>query len=240
MARLGKGRIKELLPVAGKPMIDYSVQEALQAGVKEILVVLNPAKREIQRYLLGEGSNAVFTFVYQPEPCGLADALHRCMDHTGDQPFAVLLPDTVFSSDTPAIAQLGQVFEEYGSSLIGCIRVSKEKAPLFGNCGRIEEYRRVSDRVIEVARLQDKEPGEFSTLGEHEVLRTFARYIYLPDVFDYIVRFRDATPGELDDVPVLQQMVRQKKLLSVLLEGEGYDLGNPRGYEYVEELGWPS
>lgn len=234
MAELTQGSPKEMLPIGGKPMIHYSVQEALRAGIHEILIVLNKEKKELEDYLHTQGLDTSLTFIYQPEPCGLADAVYRCKDNLQGQPFAVLLPDALFFSDIPAIAQVGHAFEKYGKNCIGCITVTDVTARLFGNCGRIEQHASLDETVIEIAGLQGKEPGEFSTLGESEVLRTFPRYVYSPDIFEYIDRLRSEMERELDDVPVLQQMAREGELLGVVLEGEGYDVGNPRGYTHTE------
>lgn len=236
MARLTKGGVKEMLPLSGKPMIYYSVEEAVRAGMREILVVLSPDRKEVRDYLRGEGLDVSLSFINQPEPYGVADAVSRCSDYVRNEPFAVLLPDTVFSSRTPAITQVMRAFEEHQLSIIGCIQVSSERARLYGNCGRVEEYRPVDERVIQITKLQDKESGEFSTLGKEKVLRTFPRYVYLPDVLEEITRVRDRTTGEVDDVPVLQELARERRLLGVILEGEGYDLGNPNGYEYGQGL----
>lgn len=199
MAKLTGGGIKEMLPLAGKPMIYY----------------------------------------YQPEPYGLADAVDRCEDYPGNEPLAVLLPDTIFCSAVPAIVQVEPVFRGERCNIIGLMRVKREEAALYGNCGRVEEYRSMDETVVEIARLQDKESGEFSTLGREEVLRTFPRYTYLPEVFGSIERATERTAGELDEVPVLQDMVTKKQLLGVILEGEGYDTVNPRGYEHVKNVARP-
>ncbi len=235
-----------MLPVGTKPMIQYSVEEAVAAGIKRICIIINERKAIIRDYFLGAAdghikcdseieelgvlsSSAELTFIYQPEPKGVADAMYLAKDFIGGRPFALLLPDNIFFTSVPAIAQVATCFEEYKKDITACVWVTRKSAPLFGNCGRID-YEVVRKSVLKITRLDDKRPGHFSMGWRMKMLREVPRRIFLPHVFEYIDRLRQGARGELDDVPVFQEMVSKGLVLGCILEGKAFDLGNPNGY----------
>lgn len=229
MLPISKSIPKEMLPVGTKPMIQYSVEEAVAAGIKRICIIINERKAIIRDYFQGLSSSAELTFIYQPEPKGVADAMYLAKDFIGGQPFALLLPDNIFFTSVPAIAQVATCFEEYKKDITACVWVTRKSAPLFGNCGRID-YEVVRKSVLKITRLDDKRPGYFSMGWRMKMLREVPRRIFLPHVFEYIDRLRQGARGELDDVPVFQEMVSKGLVLGCILEGKAFDLGNPNGY----------
>jgi len=246
MLPITKSIPKEMLPVGTKPMIQYSVEEAVAAGIKRICIIINERKAIIMDYFLGAAdvhikcdskieelkglsSSAELTFIYQPEPKGVADAMYLAKDFIGGRPFALLLPDNIFFTSVPAIAQVATCFEEYKKDITACVWVTRKSAPLFGNCGRID-YEVVRKSVLKITRLDDKRPGYFSMGWRMKMLREVPRRIFLPHVFEYIDRLRQGARGELDDVPVFQEMVSKGLVLGCILEGKAFDLGNPNGY----------
>jgi len=246
MLPITKSIPKEMLPVGTKPMIQYSVEEAIAAGIRRICIIINDKKTIIRDYFLGAAdshinddlrieelkvlrSSAELTFIYQPEPKGVADAMYLAKDFVGGQPFALMLPDNIFFSSVPAIAQVATWFEEYKKDITACIWVTRRSAPLFGNCGRID-YEVVRPGVLKITGLDDKKPGYFATGWRMKVVREVPRRIFLPHIFEYIDRLREGIRGELDDVPVFQEMVSKGLVLGCILEGRAFDVGNPNGY----------
>jgi len=241
---------KELLPVGYKPMFQYALEEAIEVGVKDVCVIVNEKKKTaIHDCILGSVSekqvesrycielkklvlSCNLTFVCQPEPRGLADALYRCKSFVSNEPFIIALPDNVFFSSTPSLEQMLPAFYKYQKGILGLIKVSAREAKRFGNCGRVS-YTRKSGNVYQLNKLYRKKPGAFLVKEGEIAIRTFSRQIFLPDYFDYIERVRHregGRGGEQDDVPVLQQMIREKELLGCVLKGKGFDVGNWRGY----------
>jgi UTP--glucose-1-phosphate uridylyltransferase len=239
MLPITKAVPKEMLPVGLKPMIQYAVEEALRGGIREVCIIINPKKRVIQEYFCEnpeeiESLREIYRslhliFLDQLEPKGLADAVSLARDFVQDQPFALILPDNIFFSATPAIQQLIPIYQQWQRDVIGLIEISPSEAPNFGNCGRID-YRIVRDKLVEIEKVHDKGPGPFSLGPGLSALRCFPRAIYSPDYFYYIEQCRPHCLGELDDVPVLQRLVKEKGLLGYLLEGKGFDVGNYSGY----------
>lgn len=241
LMKTAKGTPKELLPVMGKPMIKWCVEELRQSEISEIVIVISPAKEEIKEYLCMGGVAQSIQFVYQDKPIGLADAIYRCKDLVGDSEFAVSLPDNIFIGKPPPIAVLIPVAKRYKKSVIALMRVSSADAQYFGNCGGgVFKPLNSTEYVFETTELWDKKPGYFSTDGKPWVLRYFSRYVLQPSVFEYIDKVRTELHcpynREFDDVPVLQDMVKSRELLGALVDGKVFDVGNPRGYKFANEL----
>ncbi|KPJ62062.1 MAG: hypothetical protein AMJ42_00230 [Deltaproteobacteria bacterium DG_8] len=238
---------KELLPIGYKPMFQYALEEAIDVGAQDICLIINEKKKSaIRDYLSGAVKekqvksrpvnrlekavlSCNLTFICQPEPRGLADAIYRCKDFVGNEPFIVALPDNVFFSSTPLLKQMLPVFNKYQKGLLGLIKVNAGEAKRFGNCGRVA-CKRKSGNVYQLHKLYNKKPGTFLVKEGKIAIRTFPRQIFLPDYFDYTERVKNRGKGEQDDVPVLQEMIRGKELLGCLLRGKGFDVGNWRGY----------
>lgn len=258
MLPITKSVPKEMLPVGTKPMIQYSVEEAIKAGIKRICLIINERKEIIRDYFLGKSTeklkgrseiealdnlskSAELTFIYQHEPKGVADAIYKAKEFVGEDPFALLLPDNVFFSSTPAIAQLFPIFDEYKMDVTACIKITQTNASLFGNCGRID-YELMREGLFKITGLDDKKKGLFSLGKSDSAVREVPRRIFTPHVFDYIERLKKGIHGEFDDVPLFQYMVRKGEILGVLLDGEAFDLGNPNGYRaansYLGQDSW--
>ncbi|MBI4481677.1 MAG: NTP transferase domain-containing protein, partial [Acidobacteria bacterium] len=219
---------KELLPVAAKPMIQHVIEEALASGIQVLCVVLGPGKQALRKHLEEEFPDAPLVYCYQPEPRGLVDAMLHARPYLDDGPFALLVPDNVFRGPLPALAQL-LPFADRGLDLCGMIERNAENHSWFGNCGRLG-WTEESGRLVRIHRLQDKLPGYFQLKNGRAEWAGFARHIFFPHFFQYAERARRDGRGELDDVPILQQIIRERGMLGYQLEGEGFDVGNPQGY----------
>lgn len=245
MAGLTRGRAKELLPIHGKPMIDYALEEAIGSGMSKLLIVISPRKEELKEHLTAEWSRrpSPLNFIYQNEPLGLADAIYRCRNYIENSMFALLLPDNIFIGNPP-LKSLIDVAKKYKKSVTALIKVKESEASYFGNCGGVDaspykdkrkvEVSQYNGEIFEIKKIEDKKPGSFSTQGKSDVLRSFPRHIFTRELFEYIDRLRGKTEGEFDDVPVLQEMVREGKILGLLVRGKAFDVGSPRGYRHVE------
>jgi len=247
MMPLTRSLPKELLPVGYKPMFQYAWEEALEVGIKDVCVIVNAKKKAaIHDYILGSASekqiksryctelkklvlSCNLTFICQPEPRGVADALYRCKGFVSNEPFIIALPDNVFFSSTPSLKQMLPAFYQYQKGVLGLIKVSAREAKRFGNCGKISCTHK-GRNVYQLNKLYRKKPGAFLVKEGEVAMRMFSRQIFFPDYFDYMERVRDREGGEQDDVPVLQQMIREKALLGCVLKGKGFDVGNWRGY----------
>lgn len=237
MRSLAGDRPKELLEVAGKPLIAHAVEGLAASGIREIAVVVSPAKEEIRKFLLrtypkGGAEACRFAFVGQARPLGVADAVSACRAFIGGEPFALVMPDNVLLEGHPVISQILPYFLHHGLDTIGALRLDAGKAPSFGNVGflRVDAVPGEMERLFRVLEYSDKSRGPVELRSVPSMLKGFGCGIYLPRFFDLIEEWRPRLPGEVDDVPVLQTLARQGSLLAVELVGTGFDAGNPDGF----------
>jgi UTP--glucose-1-phosphate uridylyltransferase len=239
---------KELLTVAAKPLIVHAIEGLAASGIRQIGVVISPAKESIRQFLLGEQPEflapqldahlrvllraCTFSFFVQPSPLGVADAVSLCRDFIDDEPFALVMPDNILLDGLPVVSQMIPFFSREPRDMLGALRLEAEQASRFGNVG-ILETEAVSDeskKIVSVSRFSDKNSSPLHIPAGESVLKNFGGSIFLPHVFDYIENLRPHNKGELDDVPVVQAIIKEKGLLAVALEGSGFDVGNSAGY----------
>lgn len=259
---------KEMLPVAGIPMIHYAVAEAFDSGIRQICVVTAPGKRAIVEYLLYaqpgrsqvEESRAAealaflsvvreearFLFLEQTAPLGLGDAVWQARDFVDGNPFALLLPDNLFTDRTPVTSRLAEAWRTHGLDTIALSRVTAEQAPYIDNCGGVR-CRPMSDgddrpgRCFRIEELQNKGQGPYPLNTAFSPYRTSPRHVLGEHFFYYLARQRRRQEGgELDDVPVLQEIIRRHGMTGVLFDGELYDTGTPAGYANANRILAPS
>ncbi len=235
---------KEMLLLGHRPMIRWCIEEAFQSGVREIAIVLNEKKRGIRDYLTrveterpNEGDrifrealrHCVLAFIDQPEPRGSGDAINRCRSFVGEEPFAVMMPDFVLFDSKPALNQMVEAAGKEGQSVVGFLRLGCDEAGTFGNVGvlKTEEAEGPIHRILD---LSGKKPGTLILERGAWISKAVGRVIFHPDFFDVFDAIPWKETEELDDVPVIQRLVEEKKLIGVHLDGHGFDVGNPEGY----------
>jgi len=239
---------KELLTVAAKPLIVHAIEGLAASGVRQIAVVISPAKENIRQFLLGNPPEflaplldahlrvlfkaCTFSFFVQPKPTGLADAVSLCREFVGSEPFALIMPDNILLDGLPVVTQMVPFFSSEGRDMLGAISLRMEEASRFGNVGILETeiIPGRSPRFRKVSDFSDKTGDPLSIPPGEKLLKNFAGSIFLPHFFDFIEQCRLHARGELDDVPVIQAILRDRGLHVVVLEGEGFDVGNPAGY----------
>jgi len=222
---------KEMLPIGERPMISYSLEEAASAGIEEVFLIVNRNKTLLIEYvegikLMNDFKNMEIILLEQPFPRGSGEAVFRAKEGVGDGPFALLMPDFVLFEADPPLVQMLPVFERYGKETVGVVEVKRGKEGYFGNVGILEGLP-ISDRTMEVRSLSGKKKGEWRIEGEG-VLKAVGRWVLFPSFFDLLEETRGE--GEWDDTPALQLLCRRGKVIGRLLEGEGFDVGNLKGY----------
>jgi UTP--glucose-1-phosphate uridylyltransferase len=235
---------KEMLPLLDKPLIHYSVEEAIESGVEKIILVTSAGKRsiedyfkhslELEKYLAGKGekelikemgeisSLAEFCYVLQKEQKGLGDAVLTVKLVVGDEPFAVMLPDDIIDSATPVLKQMLAVYEKYKASVIAVERVSTEDIKKYG----IIEPKKVEDGVYEILSLVEKpEPSKApSRLG------IVGRYILTPRILEILKETKPGKNGEIQLTDALATLLKQEKIYALEFKGKRYDAGTPLGW----------
>lgn len=211
-----RGRVpKELLPVAGRPLLDHVVDEALASGIRRICVVIRDGKEEIRRHLERE-SRCELTFVKQRKPNGLGDSLLCASPVVGDAPFAMLIPDQLFLGPRPPITQLAEHWRPGPTVLSSLLEY-----PLPG--ARSFDCAAVAGRLHAITGFATAPgPGRY---------RGFGRTIFPPQIFPYLTSdYADPATGEVDLLRTFQATFGVLRHYGVLLEGEAFDLGTPESY----------
>ncbi len=241
-----KSQPKEMLPVVDKPVIHYVVEEAVASGITDILMVIGKSKRSIEEYfdrnfeleaeleakhkeeLLAEirniSSMANIYFVWQKELKGLGDAVAHARSHIGNEPFALLLGDTILRSgtDVPVTRQLIDVYNEKNASVVSLEEVAKEKVSRYGVMDGTQE----GDRLYRVNDLVEKpDPGT-----EPSRMVFAGRYVFTPEIFDYLV---ETEPGKNDEIQLtdaMRKMAQARPMYGWQIEGRRFDIGNKLDY----------
>jgi UTP--glucose-1-phosphate uridylyltransferase len=239
-----KAQPKEMLPLVDKPIIQYGVEEAVSAGVNNVILVTGRGKNaiedhfdvsvELESFLEQRGksdqlaeirkiSNLInFAYVRQGEPLGLGHAVLVTRNLVGDEPFAVILADDVIDATPSALAQMIQVYQETDSPVLLVERVPKENVSSYG----IIAYEPVRRGVYKVTDLVEKPP----TSEAPSDLAIIGRYILTPDIFAALeATARDRT-GEIQLTNGLRQLLASRPIYACEVDGVRHDTGNKNGY----------
>ena len=238
---LTKSQPKEMLPIGNKPIIHYVVEEAMQSGIDDIIIVTGRGKRSIEDYfdhspelekhlkkikkekLLSEINSLLnkvsIHYVRQNSQNGIGDAILTAEKHIGNEPFAVLLGDDVTFSKIPCTKQLVNVFKKVKSPVIA-IEKSEDYLP-YGVA-----FIKKNNNFLEINDLIEK-PAKKTTPWNYIIS---GRYVLTPDIFDYIRKTKKDARGEIQLTNALKNRLRDGKLYGVEFIGKRYDLGTPEKY----------
>ncbi len=236
---------KELLPVCGRPVIEHVVREAVKAGIEEIILVISEGKEDVSNYfkpnkqlestLLKAGKHnelreleeiwnlATITVVYQNEQLGLGHAVLCAKEAVGDEPFAVLLGDSIIQTDNceSFTAKLVSALDTYGKSVVGVQEVEECLIHKYGIFEGIEEQQ----GVFNGSKLIEK-PTEDETNSN---LAFCARYVFNPGIFYFLEQTNAGRNNEIQLTDAMQQLLESEGLNGVKLEGDRYDIGDSNG-----------
>lgn len=240
-----KASPKEMLPLVDKPLIQYSVEEAVLSGIETILIVTGREKSSIENHfdisyelenLLQEKGKMEFfeqvraiseicriSYTRQKQALGLGHAIYQAKDFSANEPFAVLLADDVVDAETPALKQMIEVFEKYNAPVIATMKVAGEAISRFGVIDAEEVEKNVFkiNDMVEKPAFKDA-PSDLAIIG---------RYILTPDVFDAIERTEKGAGGEIQITDAMRLMLKEgKPFYAVKLEGTRHDAGDKLGF----------
>jgi UTP--glucose-1-phosphate uridylyltransferase len=239
-----KAQPKEMLPIIDTPTIQYVVQEAVDSGIDDILIISGKGKRAIEDHFdrnfeleakLGNNDDtslyneirhiadmANIHYIRQKELNGLGDAIYQARLHTGDEPFAVLLGDTIIDSVIPVTQQLIDVYNQYRQTIIGVEVVPQEKVSRYGIIGG----KKMSDSIWEVNELVEKPDVEKSPSN----LAIAGRYILTPEIFKAIEQTPPGKNNEIQLTDAMRIMLKRESIYCNIIEGKRYDIGNKLDY----------
>ena len=242
MSSVTKGAAKELLPIAGVPLVIRVMEECARSGAREVLIVSAPGKddlNEVARAAAGASRMPErVQVVTQKDPRGLSDAIRLGRDFVGNDTFGVALPDNLFLGGEPALAQLRKVHERTGKNVVAIVELTAANRARYGPTAIYPGHLNGDEYVIE--SIPDKGPRgtTFDLKGATSAFTGVGRYVFLPEVFDAIDEVEANlanSKGELDDIPVLQLLLRRGRLTGCRIRGDFLDVGLPTGYRKADE-----
>ncbi|MBA3555260.1 MAG: NTP transferase domain-containing protein [Gemmatimonadales bacterium] len=221
---------KEMLPVALRPVLHWTLDEAADAGLLRAIIVTNPHKPLLEVVARSYPGPLDLEFVPQDHPRGLGDALLRARDHLAGSPFVAILPDNLFSGPNPTAAVLATQ-RTTGLATVLLAEVSREDAATKGATGRAA-VRQEADGTLRVTDVADKGKGRFDTAGQTAAMTPIGRMAFPGEILEEFEEVgRGLPPGaELDDVPVIQRLARRDALAGAINRARFYDVGVPEGY----------
>ena len=239
-----KAQPKEMLPIVDKPTIQYIIEEAVEAGIQDIIVVTGRNKRSIEDHfdrsielelelekgdkqemlemVRGISEMANIHYIRQKEPGGLGHAILAAQHFIGDEPFAVLLGDDVVISKQPCLGQMLDVFKEYQTSILGVQTVAHEVVNKYG----IIAGKQVDERVYKVNDMVEKPsveeaPSNVAVLG---------RYIITPEIFRFLETQDVGKGGEIQLTDALKRLAKEQAMYAYDFKGHRYDVGSKVGF----------
>jgi UTP--glucose-1-phosphate uridylyltransferase len=244
-----KAQPKEMLPLVDKPVIQYAVEEAVAAGIEQVIIVNSSQKRVIEdhfdlnyelEHLLEEKGEieklrqvraitdlAQIAYIRQKEQLGLGHAVLMAKDLIGHEPFAVILPDDVVISDRPCIGQLVHAYHEHHGSVVAVTQVPHEDTARYGVIAG-EPVTEGSDRerTYRITQLVEKPAPEDAPSD----LAVIGRYVLTPKIFDKLEQTQRGAGGEIQLTDAIQALMDEQSVFGYAYEGKRYDAGTTMGW----------
>ncbi len=235
---------KEMLPLVDRPIIQYAVEEALNAGVGQIIIVTAQGKPSLEDYFDRSPELELFLerkgdterlhqvrelarmvdicYIRQKEQLGLGHAISTTRGIVGDEPFAVILPDDIIDGQAPPLQRMIEIYQKYGTGVVAVETVSHEDTRNYG----IIKPEPVGDNIYRVLSLVEKpEPSQApSRLG------IVGRYVFTPQIFEALAATPPGHGGEIQVTDAIQSLLGRQPFYAYELEGTRYDTGTPSGW----------
>jgi len=239
-----KAQPKEMLPIVDKPTIQYIIEEAINSGIEDIMIITGRNKRSIEDHfdksielelelekhgkkdlldLVQDISNLVnITYIRQKEPKGLGHAILCAKAFIGNEPFAVLLGDDIVSSEKPCLKQMIDEYDKYQTSILGVQTVPQQDVSKYGIVAGTKEGERIYkvNDLVEKPK-QEEAPSNVAILG---------RYIITPKIFEYLENTKPGSGGEIQLTDALKELAKEEDMYAYDFIGRRYDVGNKEGF----------
>jgi UTP--glucose-1-phosphate uridylyltransferase len=240
-----KASPKEMMPIVDKPLIQYAVEEAVAAGLTEMIFITGRHKRaiedhfdkayEIESELSSRGKrelldlvqgilppNVSCIYIRQPEQLGLGHAVLCAKPVINDEPFAVILADDLIDGNPPVVKQMVDVFAREGRSVLGVQEVPRSQTAAYG----IVRTTRIDDRHESVEGIVEKPAPEVAPSN----LAVIGRYVLTPRIFHHLERARPGAGGEIQLTDGIASLLGEERILAYRFQGTRYDCGSKLGY----------
>lgn len=239
-----KSMPKEMFPIVDKPAIQYIVEEAVKAGITDILIITNrgkgviedhfdrspeletaldkPEKQDVLETVKGISSLANITFIRQIETKGLGHAILRAKNFVGDEPFAVMFGDDVIIGESPAIGELIDAYGEYGKGVVGVKLVPESEIHKYGSL-KVEN---LHDNVFKCTDMVEKPQTPEEVLSCYSIL---GRCVLPPEIFGILENTKPGKGGEIQLTDAMREIAVTEGMTAVEYTGTRYDMGNKLG-----------
>lgn len=239
-----KAQPKEMLPIVDKPTLQFIIEEAVESGIEEILIITGRNKKSIEdhfdksveleleleakgKYDLLEEVRKIsdmvnIHYIRQKEPKGLGHAIYCAKSFIGNEPFAVMLGDDIVENGKPCLKQMMEMYEQYKTSILGVQEIAIEDVCKYG----IVDGMLIEDRVYKVRGLVEKPaiedaPSNIAILG---------RYIINPTIFEILEHTKPGMGGEIQLTDALKELAQREAMYAYNFEGRRYDVGDKQGF----------
>ena len=240
-----KASPKEMMPVVDKPLIQYAVEEAVDAGITDMIFITGRNKRSIEdhfdkayeveselaaqgktelletvRSIIPRGINCIY--IRQPVALGLGHAVLCAKPVVNDEPFAVILADDLIDGEPPILRQMKEVFDRHGCSVLGVQEIPREQSRQYG----MVRHEPVEDNVERVTAIVEKPEPDAAP----STLAVVGRYILTPRIFHHLERVEPGASGEIQLTDAIAGLLADEKVLACRFRGTRYDCGSKLGY----------
>ncbi|WP_026314552.1 UTP--glucose-1-phosphate uridylyltransferase GalU [Heyndrickxia acidiproducens] len=238
-----KAMPKEMLPIVDKPTIQYIVEEAIDSGIEDIIIVTGKGKRSIEDHFdhafeleanliakekfdllekVRQPAEVDIHYIRQKEPKGLGHAIWCARKFIGDEPFAVLLGDDIIQAEPPCLKQMINVFDDVQSSVIAVMEVPKDETNRYGIIDPLEQNGRIYDvrGFVEKPKVEEA-PSNVAIIG---------RYILTPEIFNFLELQQTGSGGEIQLTDAIEKLNGIQKVFAYAYEGKRYDVGEKFGF----------
>ena len=239
-----KAQPKEMLPIVDKPTFQYIIEEAVESGIEEILIITGRNKKSIEdhfdksvelefeleakgKYELLEEVRKIsdlvnIHFIRQKEPKGFGHAIYCAKSFIGNEPFAVMLGDDIVENDKPCLKQMTEMYEQYKTTILGVQEIALEDVNKYG----VVDGKQIEDTVYKVNGLVEKPaveeaPSNIAILG---------RYVITPAIFDILEQTEPGKGGEIQLTDALKVLAQREAMYAYTFEGKRYDVGDKQGF----------
>lgn len=238
-----KAMPKEMLPIVDKPTIQYIIEEAVESGIEDIIIVTGKGKRAIEDHFdyapelennlvekekfdllekVRQSSNVDIHYIRQKEPKGLGHAVWCARNFIGDEPFAVLLGDDIVQAETPCLRQLMNEYEETLSSVIGVQTVPDNQTHRYGIVDPAsKDNRRYQVNTFVEKPTAGSAPSNLAIMG---------RYVFTPEIFKFLEEQEIGAGGEIQLTDAIQKLNEIQRVFAYDFEGKRYDVGEKLGF----------
>ena len=241
-----KAMAKEMLPVVDKPIIQYAVEEAFEAGIEHIIFVTGRGKKaledhfdrsfEIEHALQEKGKVDLLkqiqelvpktgTIIYtrQNQPLGLGHAIWCARDIVGDEPFAVLLADDLIQTDKPVLSEMVKKFDRLRASIAAVMKVDKDQTDKYG----ILDAQLIEEDIVRIDDMVEKPTPEEAPSN----LAIIGRYILTPKIFEFLGKKEKGAGGEIQLTDAMKTLLKEQPIYGYKFKGNRFDCGDKVGFQ---------